>query len=142
MQWIFTDTFSGIGGFVQRPKTEPTGNEMVVQSPEAEDDAQTKFYKQHMKRNLPPSMADRTATRDFDDILTKQTSESFREKQRWLATEGSSAEDFRTLRQNQSNVMIAIGITIFLAFAGQIFWTIESKKFNKMIEENKEKKSS
>lgn len=47
-----------------------------------EDDAQTKFYKQHMKRHEVPDMAGRMSARDFDSWANTQITKSFQQKQR------------------------------------------------------------
>lgn len=130
----------GFGSFAHRPQNAQTGSEMVVQDPEDEADAQTKFYTQHMKRNLPPHMADRPTTREFDNTLDKTISQSFKERQKWMKSKDATEdkkEHFETHRSFFTGFTIAIPIFI----VASIFVYIEEQKYVKTLRENKEKKS-
>lgn len=48
---------------------------------EVEDDAQTKFYKQHMVKSQPPEMSGRMTARDFDSWSSSRITESFQHQQ-------------------------------------------------------------
>lgn len=68
----------GIGSFGKTEHTNET--ETVVEEEEVEDDAQTKFYKQHMIKSQPPDMANRTTARDFDQWAVNRITETFQQR--------------------------------------------------------------
>lgn len=47
---------------------------------EEEDDAQTRFYRQHMRRSEVPIMTHRPDARKFDEWVSRHTSKGFRRK--------------------------------------------------------------
>lgn len=130
----------GIGVFSHRPKSATTGSEIVVQEAETEDDAQTKFYTQHMKRSLPPHMADRPVTRDFDIRLEKQTTASFKERQKSLSLRGNTADDNRIQDEKLFNLNIIASIIIILVILCEIYLYHENK-YEKMLKQKETKKS-
>lgn len=69
----------GIGSF--GVSTQSPGTESEIVNEPVEDDAQTKFYKQHMVRSQPPEMADRATARDLDVWAAERTSECFHQEQ-------------------------------------------------------------
>lgn len=113
---------------------------MAVQEAKAEDDAQTKFYTQHMKRHLPPTMADRPSARAFDENLGKQVSESFRE--RMFASEDYSQKDSEIDSKSGKSLAIMVGISFLFIVVVGIMRHNDDKQFEKMVKENKEKKKS
>lgn len=72
----------GIGAFGRpSPTTQNPGVETEIIQEEVEDDAQTKFYKQHMVKSQPPEMSDRLTARDFDSWASSKITESFQHQQ-------------------------------------------------------------
>lgn len=136
MYLIFVEDIGGIG---HRPKTDPSGNEMVVQDVQSEDDAQTKFYTQHMKRHLPPTMADRPSTRSFDANLGKQVSESFREQT--FAYEDHYQKDAEMDTNYGKTLAILAGTLFILTIVVAIIRHNDEKQFEKIVKKNKEAKS-
>lgn len=109
---------------------------MVVQDVQPEDDAQTKFYTQHIKRHLPPTMADRPTTRSFDANLGNRVSESFRE--RTLAYEDHSQNDAEMDTNYGKTLAILAGTLFILTVVVAIIEHNDEKQFEKIVRKNKE----
>lgn len=138
MEQLYSILFLDIGGIVQQPKTDSSSNEIVVKDAQPEDDAQTKFYTQHMKRQMPPTMADRPSVRAFDADLGKQVSESFTEQK--LASEKYSQKDSEMDSNYERSLGILVGFLIIIALVVGIIKHNDDWQFEKMIEVNKVKK--
>lgn len=113
---------SGIGSFGQKAHEAGTEPEIVVHEME-QDDPQTKFYKQHMRRSEVPDMAGRISARDLDDWTSQQISKSFRQNQRLreIREEHKSGYEEAKFRLEGLN-MFAIGLVLcFLIPSLQLF---------------------
>lgn len=137
---MYSILFLDIGVTVKRTKTDPSGNEIVVQDVKPEDDPQTKFYTQHMKRHLPPTMADRPTARAFDEHLSKQVSYSFAEQK--FASEDYSPKDSEIASNYGKTLWIMSGCLLILIAVVGIINHNDNKQFEKLIQENKAKKSA
>lgn len=92
-----------------------------------EDDAQTKFYKQHARRSERPHVSGRSTIYDFDEWARKTISESFQKKQKlkqekelydFLQNEGKKADS--------TEVILLIAAIILM---GMVFCYVNSKSF-------------
>lgn len=79
---------------------------------EVEDDAQTKFYKQHMVKSQPPEMSDRMTARDFDTWSSKTITQSFQHHQYMKDVIKNREED----EQHMSARETQMGFVIIIAF--------------------------
>lgn len=93
-----------------------------------------------MKRHLPPTLADRPTARTFDEDLGKRVSESFRE--RTFASEDYSHKDSEIDSKYGKSLGILGGVLIILTFVVGIIKHTDNRHFEKMVKENKEKKSA
>lgn len=90
--------------------------------PEDIDDAQARFYKQHMRRRDVPHMAGRTPIYDFDEWNRHHYSELFRKKQQWkrnykyvLYNSGRSTVDENSQRQQAAVLAFILFVIICVA---------------------------
>ncbi|XP_055308305.1 dnaJ homolog subfamily C member 4 [Sitodiplosis mosellana] len=101
----------GIGSYGRAsPTTESPGVETEIIHEEIEDDAQTKFYKQHMVKSQPPEMSDRMTARDFDNWASNKITQSFQHQQYIKRMVKNREEDERqmTTRGEQYGYLIVI----------------------------------
>lgn len=93
--------------------TESPGTESEIVNEPVEDDAQTKFYKQHMVKSQVPEMVERTTARDFDVWSSQRITAAFEHKQRLKEVHRERKEDelHAELRMNQ----VSFGILVVVA---------------------------
>lgn len=88
-----------------------------------EDDAQTKFYKQHARRSERPHVSGRTTIYDFDEWASKTISESFQKAQE--IKRDKEIDDLSRKEQDQSSHMVhffVMMVIIVLALFTVMTW--------------------
>lgn len=104
---------SGIGSFGGKSTGTSSSNESEILYEETEDDAQTKFYKQHMVKSQPPDMADRVSAREIDSYAAELTTKSFHQMQRARKAQRDKQEDMELHKANSR--AYAISMTVVCA---------------------------
>lgn len=128
----------GIGTFSRQNITQSTGTESEILHEEVEDDAQTKFYKQHMVKSQPPVMANRVSARDFDEWSSMQITKSFERSKLGKELRRQREEDRKEAIEKANNmgfvyyigIMVILGSAIYEWFY-DTFHPIEQPKLNK-----------
>lgn len=109
----------GIGSFGRAAQGDES--DTVVEEPEVEDDAQTKFYKQHMVKSQPPDMADRTTARDFDKWAVDRITESFEHKKRVRELIREREQDINEAESRDTfRGVICIGLVLILLISNYL----------------------
>lgn len=86
-------------------------------------------------------LSERPSAQALDYNLSKRSSEIFKERQKWLSTRDEVAYDAEIDEKSTKNFMILIGIMIIVLLFGHFFRYKDEKHFEKILKENKEKKS-
>lgn len=120
------------GAFSQQAKTQRTGNEIVVQDTDA--------YARHIAR-YTAEMGERPTAQAFDKSLSDQNSDIFMKKQKWLAEKQELESELEEDAKSSKNMIILIGIVFFGAVIAMFIRQSNEKRYEKMLRENKAKKS-
>lgn len=134
---------TGIGSYgKQSTPNAQTGSEVVVEAEEAEeDDAQTKFYKQHMVKSEPPEMANRTTARDLDQWAVNRITESFNHKQRIKQMIRERDEDRAEAKSREhSKGVICVCYLLIICITEYMRWS-HSRTHDAELKKINEKKS-
>lgn len=114
--------FLGIGSFGKARHSPGTESEIILHEDEVEDDAQTKFYKQHMNKSVAPDLEQRTkVAREFDDWASEKISTSFHQMQ-YIAQKRRDQEEYKehALRTSKSTGIVWLGFVILCALGSII----------------------
>lgn len=84
----------------------PTKEDIQEMAHEEEDDAQTKFYKQHMRRSERPSASGRAPIYNYDEWTDNQYSASFARSQ-------SNKRAYQDNMDMQNQLTDTYGVTVF-----------------------------
>lgn len=129
----------GQSSAVSRPGTE---SEMMYEEPE--DDAQTKFYKQHMVKSQPPSMASRPSARVIDSYAAEVTTKSFKQLQRARMSKREKEEDIRQHVQTSGIYSVLMSVVCGTFFLLIIYQMLQNRAHDaelRRIKQLNEKKS-
>lgn len=130
----------GIGSFVRR-ETQTSGTESEIIEQEVEEDAQTKFYKQHMVRSQPPVMADRIAARDFDEWSAKKISESFQRKQSAKHLSREKEEELQSQRERGTQTLVVVLFALLLICINAYYQFKHDSYFDEKLKKSREEKT-
>lgn len=131
----------GFGSHAKSSAGHDSGAESEILYEEEEDDAQTKFYKQHMIKSQPPIMADRASARDLDQWASDRISESFRRQQEAKALKQLDAE-FTAEAEFRSKQLFCLFSFILVAYLIiYIVRHVEHRKFEAEAKKRNQKGS-
>lgn len=134
--------FIGIGSYGRAPpSTQSPGVETEIVQEEVEDDAQTKFYKQHMVKSEPPEMADRMTARDFDKWSSSIISESFQHKQYIKTVIKDREEDEHQTNVRSAQYAFVIIIFTLIILINIYYQSEHNRAHEEMLKKHREKKS-
>lgn len=138
---IIIDAFcAGIGTYGKSSNQDPGMESEIVNEP-VEDDAQTKFYKQHMVKSQVPGTINNPSARDFDTWSSERITKSFQRRQLLKDIHRAHEEDEKhaEFRKNQVS-FVKVGL---LALIGVCFYLEERHRHSveKSIKEYSERKS-
>ncbi|XP_031638350.1 dnaJ homolog subfamily C member 30, mitochondrial-like [Contarinia nasturtii] len=130
----------GIGSYA-KGKTHSPGTETEVVEVEVEDDAQTKFYKQHMVKSQPPIMADRMTARDLDDWSKSRITECFERHQnaRQKLREEQEDKELSNVRGQQIQMVYVLVVLLFII--GTLYEIKQEQDLDATLKAHREKKS-
>lgn len=133
---------SGIGSFVKGQSYSP-GTESEMVEVEVEDDAQTKFYKQHMvKSQAPMATAQSTAAaRDFDNWYSARTKECFESKQESRRRQRDEAEDLKLTNSYGTQLRFVYVIFFTIFGMGYLYKSKKNNEFELRLKKYREKNS-
>lgn len=131
---------SGIGSFGRTTQSPGTSSE-TVNEPE-EDDAQTKFYKQHMVKSQPPEMADRATARDLDEWSAKRATECFNQQQHLKNVWREQKEDSEQAKFRGKQVTFVSLTLCFVLLAHHIMQERHIRSHNNELQKLSKKKSN
>lgn len=119
----------GIGavGSSQSDAASSPGTESEILYEDIEDDAQTKFYKQHMVKSQAPSTTRCSAGREFDDFASQLTTKSFNQLQRARKSQRDKHEDLRLYKATSHSYGAAIAIATVIVAALMVHEIIQKR---------------
>lgn len=104
------------------------GAEFTDQVPKAEDveedDAQTKFYKQRLKRTDTPAGEGETTHYDFDKWSKEQYTYIFKEKQEKIKRYDRSLEEKKFNKESLETDKVIFGAFFLVLFAGSVYYLL------------------
>lgn len=92
-----------------------------------EDDAQTKFYKQHARRSERPHVSGRSTIYDFDEWASKTITESFQKKQELKREKEIDISSRNQLKVSSHAINLLLKMSVLLAAVLTIIISTESK---------------
>lgn len=132
----------GIGSYGRAsPTTQSPGVETEIVQEEVEDDAQTKFYKQHMVKSQPPEMSDRMTARDFDKWSSTIISESFKHQQ-YIKNVIKDREEDEKQTEIRSLQYAFVAFICFLIILINIYYQSEHDRVHEAVLKNHREKKS
>lgn len=135
----------GIGAFSNHSSaassdTSPV-NESEILYEETEDDAVTKFYKQHMVKSRTPGVS----AHKVDTYMAETTTKSFRQRQQRKQEQRDTREDMRLHEESNQGYLVLMSIALALVVYVNISQIIHTRNHDaelKRIKLEKEKNSS
>lgn len=133
----------GIGSFGrEEPSTQNPGMETEIVHEEVEDDAQTKFYKQHMvKSQLPTMSGESRLGRDLDNWQASKITQSF-EHQQYIKRVIQNREEDEKHTTTRSSQYAYVSIFGFLILGINLYYQYKhNKEHEAVLKKHREKKS-
>lgn len=92
-----------------------------------EDDAQTKFYKQHARRSERPHVSGRSTIYDFDEWTSKTITESFQKKQEIKRDREIDIKSRNQLKRTNDAIYWLFKMSVLLAAVLAVIISTESQ---------------
>lgn len=132
---------TGIGTYGKSQTTQSPGAETEIIHEEVEDDAQTKFYKQHMIKSQPPEMADRMTARDIDQFSLNRRTACFHQAQKVKQILQDRKEDREDASNKSTSIYTTVWLILVITFGGYFYQTYHNKLHDNELKRRSTKKS-
>lgn len=131
----------GIGSFGrEEPSTQNPGMETEIIHEEVEDDAQTKFYKQHMvKSEIPTVSGESRLGRDLDNWQASKITQSF-EHQQYMKRVIKNREEDEKHSTTRNLQYFFVSIICFLVICVNLYYQHRhNKEYEALLKKHREK---